>query len=138
MSETKQDPQNSTTQERPAPSLDPRLAPFTAPNCPINRMYDAQALVDNDPTIRLALPQISDDEIDFNGDGNLARDAQGEYHAASNREWAMALVAAAQLSTELRLPVAEVPDSAIAERGAQLYQEFSRLDGCPPATGRNL
>jgi len=120
-----------------APDIDARVREFQSPYCDVSRMRDAALLVAKDPQVQSLLPQIKPEEIDFNCDGNKRKD--GTLGNASNREWGMAIVAAAQLAKSLQLPMSEVPEKEIVRKGKQLYDEFTQHEAelkAPPTPGK--
>jgi hypothetical protein len=101
------------------PPIDERLLPFQVPNCDITKMRDAVLLVQRDPSIQNVLIErgITPTEVDFNRDGN----PQGN---ASNREWASALIAAAQLTYHQGRPISELSAADILREGSRVYADF--------------
>lgn len=119
-------------QDNPKPAraqVDPRLIEFSyAGDCDINAMKAAVELLQRDPTVVNLLSTMrspGDSRMDFNHDGN--KNANGVV-AASNREWASALIAVAQLTREQGLPPEKLNVEDITARGQCIYDEFKKME----------
>ena len=106
-------------------TIDPRLVEFSyAADCDINAMKAAIELLERDPSVVSLLNQArnaNDLNFDFNHDKNQNPDG---VVAASNREWASALIAVAQLSREQKLPAEKLKVEDITQRGQCIYDDF--------------
>ena len=115
-------------QGAPNPEIDPRLRQFQTAICSITQMRDAVRLVNADPSIQSVLINrgIVASEVDFNHDGNRLPD--GTVGNASNREWASALIAAAQLTTQQGKTLNELNEADILAQGQRIYDQFHQRE----------
>ncbi len=118
-----------STPTQPVLPVDSRLVEFSyASDCDINAMKAAMALLKRDPSVIDLLGTVrSTDElnIDFNHDKNIRPNGQP---AASNREWASALIAVAQLSREQGLPADKLKVQDIIDRGQCIYDTIKDME----------
>ncbi len=113
------------SQKTPEAVMDPRLKGFEYPQCSITMFRDMTRMVDateqKPEDITRAVPQLTDEKVDFNCD-----------KGSSNREWAAALIAAAQVAREhaeaghpIQLDkLNNVELDEIVKRGGEIYKAF--------------